>query len=273
MEARHVETSGGRTRVRVYEGGSGAPLLFLHGAGGLLPDDPFLAALARRFRVTAPVLPGYEDSEGAGNLRTMLDVTLWAFDVLEAVGVERPLVVGHSMGGMIAAEMAAVCPQAVERLVLVAPAGLWLDDHPIPDLFALLPFELPQVLFHDPAFGAKLLTGGLHLEPGEDFQALLQRFEDTDFLQRFLIDNARRLGMAGKILFPIPERGLAERLHRVRARTVLVWGESDRLIAPAYADAFRRELPGAALVRVPEAGHMVPYEQPDAVIGAIETLA
>ena len=72
--------------------------------------------------------------------------------------------------------------------------------------------------------------------PGE----LLARFEDVTFLQRFLIDNARRLGMAGKLLFPIPDRGLAERLYRVRARTTLVWGGSDRLLAPAYADAFQR---------------------------------
>jgi pimeloyl-ACP methyl ester carboxylesterase len=103
--------------------------------------------------------------------------------------------------------------------------------------------------------------------------ALLERFEDTAFLQRFLIDNARRLGMAGKLLFPIPERGLAERLYRVRARTVLVWGEADRLIVPAYADAFLRLLPMARLVRVPEAGHMVPYERPAAVIEAIAGLA
>jgi pimeloyl-ACP methyl ester carboxylesterase len=85
--------------------------------------------------------------------------------------------------------------------------------------------------------------------------------------------NARRLGMAGKILFPIPERGLAERLYRVRARRVLVWGESDRMIPPAYAEAWGRALPDARLVRVPEAGHMLPYEKPDAVLGALARLA
>ena len=277
MESRLVETAGGRTKVRVYEGGSGAPLLFLPGAGGLFPGDPFLAALAARHRVAAPLLPGYEDSEGAESLRTMLDVTLWAFDVLDALGLERPIVVGHSMGGMIAAEMAALCPREVERLVLVAPAGLWLDEHPIPDLFAAMPFELPALLFHDAALGAKLLTGGLPLaQMGElagkdafELAAVLQRFEDTDFLQAFLIQNARRLGMAGKLLFPIPDRGLAERLYRVRARTTLVWGDSDRLIDPAYAAAWQRLLPAARLVRVAGAGHMVPYEKPDAVIGAI----
>ena len=281
MESRLVETAGGRTKVRVYEGGRGAPLLFLPGAGGLFPNDSFLDALARRFRVAAPLLPGYEDSEGADNLRSMLDVTLWAFDVIDALRIERPIVVGHSMGGMIAAEMAALCPQQVERLALIAPVGLWLDAHPIPDLFAAMPFELPGLLFHDVALGVRLLTGGLPLdqmreavESGGSFQlgVLLSRFEDTGFLQQFLIDNARRLGMAGKLLFPIPERGLAERLYRLRARTTLIWGEQDRLLVPAYADAFLRLIPSARLVRVPEAGHMIPYERPDAVVEAIAAL-
>jgi pimeloyl-ACP methyl ester carboxylesterase len=282
MESRIVETAGGRTKIRVYEGGDGPPLCFLPGAGGLFPNDAFLAALATRFRVAVPILPGYEDSEGADELRGMLDVTLWTFDALDAIGLRKPILVGHSMGGMIAAEMAAVCPNEVEKLVLIAPAGLWLDAHPIPDLFAALPFELPQLLFHDVALGVKLLTGGLPLDEmkaavqqGGSFQlgVLLSRFEDTGFLQRFLIDNARRLGMAGKLLFPIPERGLSERLYRVRARTALVWGESDRLIAPAYADAWQRLLPQARLVRIAEAGHMVPYEKTDAVIDTIAALA
>jgi len=277
MDSRLVETAGGRTKVRVYEGGSGPPLLFLPGVAGLFPDDPFLAALAGRHRVAAPLLPGYEDSEGAENLRTMLDVTLWAFDVLEALGMEKPLVVGHSLGGMIAAEMAALCPREIERLVLVAPAGLWLDAHPIPDLFAAMPFELPALLFHDAALGARLLTGALPPEATRDasgkgafdLAALAQRFDDTRFLQDFLIENARRLGMAGKLLFPIPDRGLSERLYRVRARTTLVWGDCDRLIDPAYASAWQRLLPAVRLVRVPDAGHMLPYEKPDALLEAI----
>lgn len=268
MHSRLVETAGGRTQVRVYEGGGGPPLLFLPGSCGLFPDDPFVAALAARHRVAAPLYPGFEDSLGAENLRTMQDVVLWAFDLLDALGIERPLVVGHSMGGMIAAEMAALCPREIEQLVLVAPAGLWLDAHPIPDLFATLPFELPALLFNDAALGARLLTGGAG--DGDDPAAFARRFEDPRFLQEFLIENARRLGMAGKLLFPIPERGLAERLYRVRARTTLVWGDADRFIDPAYATAWQRLLPAARVVRVPGAGHMLPYEKPDAILGAID---
>jgi pimeloyl-ACP methyl ester carboxylesterase len=272
MDLRSVETRGGVTKTQVVETGSGRPLIFFHGAGGLFPDDPFLREAGRRFHVHAPLLPGYEGSEGADALRDMLDFALWGLDVIDALGLERPLVVGHSMGGMIAAEMAAVAPKEVERLCLVAPAGLWLDEKPIPDLFAMLPFELPALLFHDVEAGMKLFTAGLGAADG-DLGALAARFEDERFLADFMVRNARQLGMAGKILFPIPERGLERRLGRIRARTLLVWGEEDRLIDPAYADAFRRHMPGAELLRVPRAGHMVPYEQPDALLGALASLA
>ena len=100
------------------------------------------------------------------------------------------------MGGMIAAEMAAIAHGEIGKLCLLAPAGLWLDDHPIVDIFSKLPFELPALLFHDAEIGQKLLTAG-----GGDM-------EDPEFLQQFLVMNARRLGMAGKILFPIPDRRL-----------------------------------------------------------------
>jgi pimeloyl-ACP methyl ester carboxylesterase len=259
MESRLLPVAGDRARIRVYEAGQGQPLLFLHGAGGLLPNDPFVAALSRRFKVHAPLLPGYEDSEGSDRLRTMLDVTLFGFDLMDALGLERPLLVGHSMGGMIAAEMAALAPKQVDRLGLIAPAGLWIDTLPIPDLFALLPFEWPGYLFHDVAAGTKLLGAGMNLE-------------DPKFLNDFLIANSKRLSMAGKLLFPIPDRGLAERLYRVKAKTVLIWGEQDRMIPAAYGDSFAREIAGAELIRVPEAGHCVTYEKPDAVIAALGRL-
>lgn len=149
MQSRVIDVR--KSKVKVYEGGDGPPLLFLHGAGGLLPNDPFLARLSERFRVVAPLLPGYEESEGDVHLRDMLDFTLHSFDVCDALGLDDPLVVGHSMGGMIAAEMAAIAPGAIKRLVLICPAGLWLDEHPIPDLFAMMPFELPTYLLHDPS--------------------------------------------------------------------------------------------------------------------------
>jgi pimeloyl-ACP methyl ester carboxylesterase len=250
----------GRTLdIEVQSGGSGPDLLFQHGAGGLLPDDPLLNRLAERYRVHAPLLPGYGQSESGEHLRSMLDFTLHAYDVAGALGLNRPLVVGHSMGGMIAAEMAAVAPESIESLVLICPAGLWIDECPVVDLFAALPFELPELLLHDPAKNGALLSAG-----GD--------FNDPEFLTEFLVGNARRLGSAGKLLFPVPDRGLADRLYRIKARTQIIWGESDRMIDPSYGPVFEQAIANAELTVIPEAGHMVPYEQTDTVLDVIGRL-
>ena len=257
MELKTVQTH--HVPVRYLEGGSGPDLVFLHGAGGIAAEDPLLAELAKTHRVVAPLVPGYGDSEEAPEIRDMLDFTLHTWDVLAALGLKDPILVGHSMGGMIAAEMAAVQPNDVSRLALIAPAGLWDDDHPIADLFSILPYEMPALLFHDAEAGAAMLTAGRNVT-------------DPGFLQAYLVTNARQLGMAGRILFPIPERGLAERMYRIRARTVIVWGDSDKLIPPVYAHGFKKGIAGSELVSIPEAGHMITLEQPKAVAEAIGRL-
>lgn len=254
MELKTVETR--RVPVRYYEGGEGEPLVYLHGAGGPDLDQSFLGALAEKYHIYAPLVPGYGDSEECADLRDMLDFTLHSWDVVDALGLCDPILVGFSMGGMIASEMAAVAPHDVSRLALIAPAGLWLDEHPLPDVFSLLPFELPKYLFHDEATGAKAIGANIQLS-------------DPAFLQTFLVRNARQLGAAGKILFPIPERGLASRLYRIRAKTLLIWGESDRLVPPVYARAFQSALPRADVVMIPEAGHMVAFEKTAEVREAI----
>jgi pimeloyl-ACP methyl ester carboxylesterase len=216
-----------------------------------------LEALAATRRVLAPEWPGYGESRGDELLEDMLDFALHGWDVVEALELAPPLeIVGHSMGGMIAAEMACLDPRAVRRLVLIAPAGLWLDAHPIPDLFAMLPHEMARVLFQDPAAGTRILTRGLD-------------FANLEALQDFLVGNARRLGMAGKILFPIPDRRVAKRLYRQTAPTLLVWGRSDALIGPPYAERWAELLPDARIAWIDGAGHMAPYEQPGAVAEAI----
>jgi pimeloyl-ACP methyl ester carboxylesterase len=257
MDLKTVQTQ--HVPVRYFEGGKGPDLVFLHGAGGLTAADPFLGGLAKSHHVIAPLVPGYGDSEEAPEIRDMLDFTLHTWDVVAALGLKDPILVGHSMGGMIAAEMAAVAPNDVSRLALIAPAGLWDDDHPIADLFSTMPYEMPELLFHDVAAGTAMMTAGLQID-------------DPGFLQQYLVTNARQLGMAGRILFPIPERGLRQRLYRIKARTVIVWGDSDRLIPPTYAHAFKKGIKGAELVSIPEAGHMVTLEKTEAVVEAVGRL-
>ncbi len=227
-----------------------------HGAAGPLGGEPMLTRLSAHFAVYAPIWPGYSDEGGEDQLEDMQDFALHGADVVEALDLHRPHLIGHSMGGMVAAEMAAAAPSAYGRLVLLAPLGLWLDDQPIADIYSLLPFEFPPLLFHDAAAGTALMAGGLD-------------FSDTEAIKTFLIANSRRLGTAGKVLFPIPDRRLSKRLYRITNPTLLVWGDDDRYLPSAYADAWQAAIEGTSLEVIRDAGHMAPYEQPDDVAAVI----
>lgn len=251
-----ITTARGITCEVVEFGSAGSPVVAFHGIGGHLAGEPTLAALGEEFHVYAPVWPGFGEQPGEELLEDMLDFALHGADVVTALGVERPHLYGHSFGGMIAAEMAALAPGSYRGVGLVAPAGLWLDEHPITDIYSLLPFDFPGVLLHDPEGNASLLTGGVD-------------FEDPEAMTAFLIGNSRRLGTAGKVLFPIPNRRLSKRLYRLTNPTTIVWGATDKLIPPVYAEAWRAALPDATVTIVDEAAHLAPYEQPAAVAAAL----
>ena len=253
-----ITTAKGTTcRVLSFGPETGNPIVFFHGPAGLVDDHRFLEALgATGRRVLAPELPGYGPSTGEELLEDMLDFTLHGWDVVDALGIDRPVLIGHSMGGMITAEMAAVCPARTAALVLIAPLGLWDDEHPVVDLFTLLPFQFASTLFADEEAGAALLTGGEH-------------FDDMDALTDFFVANARRLGTAGKMMFPIPNRRLAKRLYRVTAPALVAWGSADAYIPPSYLSRWTQSISGAASVTIDGSGHMVPYERPDELAAAV----
>ena len=251
MKRRTITTRRGIV-LEVLEAGEGPSLLYLHGVTGLLESEPLIEALSARYRVHAPLWPGYgaeaEDS-GEIELEDMLDFALHGWDVAEALELERPHLLGHCMGGMIAAEMACLAPRQVDKLVLVAATGLWLDEHPIPDLFAISPFKIAETLFCDAQAGEALLGGGAD-------------FSQDGALTDFMVGNARRLGMAGKILFPIPNRRVDRRLYRLSNETLLLWGRQDQWLVPAYAERWQALLPSARLAWIDDAAHMLPYEAP-----------
>jgi pimeloyl-ACP methyl ester carboxylesterase len=242
--------------IGVRQGGSGPDLVWFHGLVGLAPTEPTLDTLTESFTVHAPIWPGYGALENEGSVEDMLDFALLGWDIVDALGLSHPHLVGHSMGAMIAAEMAALARNDLDRLVLLAPFGLWLDDHPIPDPFAVLPFELAELLFADAANAAQLVT------PGQDL-------ESDEGLAEFMVANARRLGTAGKVMFPIPNRRLSKRLYRVGAPTRIVMGGADGLIGPAYHQAWVDAIDGAELVVIEGAGHLANLEDPDAVASAV----
>jgi pimeloyl-ACP methyl ester carboxylesterase len=265
-ESRIIALGSGRPTIEVLEAGQGTPLLFLHGAGGIPMWDATLPLLARKHRVLAPLLPGLGQSTGLELLDDQLDLVLHAFDVLDALGLERPVVVGESMGGLIAAEMAALRPKEIGRLVLAAPVGLWREEAPIPDMFGMLTSELVPYLFHDPGcLAAQRMLG---------VSALLSDKDDrTDEQVELLIALARGFRTVAKFLFPIPEHGLEKRLPRITAPTLLLWGAQDRFVVPLYARLFAERIPGARLETIEGAGHLLLLERPEQAAAAISRFA
>lgn len=240
---------GGKWSVEMEVTGGGDPLLFIHGAGGLTGADPFLEDLGRGFKVYAPHLPGYGESTGGELIEDVVDAALFYHELMDELGIASANVVGHSMGGMLAAELAALDVGRAKKLVLVSPAGFWIDDSPIPDLFATNFDELPALLFHDPASPlAQMMTA--------------VPWDDPKLLTAMYVERTRRFSMAGKFLWPIPDRGLKKRAYRIAAPTLLVWGESDRVIPPVYAREFIGRIADCRLHTIREAGHMVMYERP-----------
>lgn len=260
--SRLLELGDGRPTIEVLEAGDGPALLFLHGAGGVPAWVGALPLLAERFRVVAPLLPGFGQSTGLEFLDDQLDLVLHQFDVQDALGLARPYVVGESMGGWIAAEMAAVRPRDVGRLALLAPIGLWRDEHPVADLFGMTTAEMVPLLFHDqdsPAAQQMLAVGGLLSDKDDRSEAQIET----------LIGMARGMRTAAKFLFPLPETGLERRLWRIHAPTLIVWGAEDRFVPPSYGELFRERIRGAKLTTVPSASHLLALEQPQAVARAV----
>ncbi|MGM0583192.1 MAG: alpha/beta fold hydrolase [Pseudomonadota bacterium] len=238
----------GATPVRAWSGGDGAPLVYLHGFEQHPGSAGFLEALARDRKVLAPEHPGFGESGGFEDIADILDVVLHYRDYLETHVEQAGLVdlVGHSLGGMFAAEIAAICPDLVRRLVLVNAYGLWLDEAPQPDPFVILPDELEAAKWAAPAAWSGK-------EPNS--------FDGPK--EEFAFYRSQNLGAASKFMWPIPDRGLSRRLPRIRAETLVVHGARDGLLPPAYPKAFEAAIPNARLAWIEDAGHLPMIEAED----------
>lgn len=246
----------GMFTTQYLQGGSGQPLLFLHGAGGMSGPTPLLDRLAERFTVYAPWHPGFGPSvDDLDKIDDLLDLSLYYQDLLDALGLERPVVVGHSFGGMIAAEMAAICSPCLDKLVLIAPAGLWRDDVPVADFFTMSPSTMAPLIWHDPESPVAKAASTPPETQEQTMAAMLAR--------------AQAMAAAGKFLWPIPDKGLKKRIHRIKAPTLILWGESDGLVPAVYAEDFHQKIAGSQLTMIPEAAHMVVLEQAEKVAQAI----
>lgn len=234
--------------AKVKVGGSGPPLLYLHTAGGPM-WDPFVDALAQHHTVYAPDHPGTGDTDRDAIYRvdSLWDLVLIYDELLEALGLSSVPVVGASFGGMMACEVAAHRPERVRKLVLLDPIGLWRDDAPVTPYMLLPQEELVRTLFND-------LTAPA-------VQQFLAVPEDPNELGMAIAESIWALGATGKFVWPIPDKGLKKRIHRITAPTLIVWGSEDRLIPSLYAQEFAERIPGSRVQIIEGAGHLPQWEQ------------
>jgi pimeloyl-ACP methyl ester carboxylesterase len=257
-DVRRIEIRGGAVSFEVLAAGRGAPLVYFHSYYERSAWSPFLDLLARSFSVYAPAHPGVAGSTGIETLDDLLDLTLAYDELLGALGIEHAHLVGHAFGGMAAAEIAAVFPARAKSLTLVSPLGLWRDDAQPADILILPADELAGVLWRDPASRTALdWAVGSGGDP-DDIAAQVESLQ-------------RRSSMA-KFVWPIPDKGIQRRLHRVAVPTLLMWGDEDRANPVIYAEQWQRRIKGAALRLLP-GGHMILHEAPEAAARAVVELA
>ena len=234
---------------RVWEKGEGAPLVFLAGFGGLPRWTDCLERLAAHRRVIAPSLPGFPGTAAIGPLYSQLDWLLATHDLITGAGLERCDLIGVSLGAALAADVAAIWPDLVERLVLVSALGLFDENDPSADPFAQRPGELAQLLCADP----------------ERYVAHTASPEGADRVE-WAVTTTRAHEAAARLLWPLGDTGLASRLGRIRHETLLVWGARDRVVPASYRTRLASGILGKTRVEVVAgAGHLVDLDAPAAL--------
>jgi pimeloyl-ACP methyl ester carboxylesterase len=236
----------------IDERGEGQTVGYLHGPIGCPPHHPFLDVLAERCRVVAPSLPGCTGSDPCDDLRGIHDWVVATSELVDLAGFAGCAVVASSTGAMLALEVAAVRPEAFAHLVLVSPLGLWVDDDPVTDPFGTTLTNQRGLLTAEPTRTAPFFDD----VEGRDSVGLAD-----DGVARYATRTA-----AASLVWPIPEFGLASRLHLVRCPVTLVWGESDRLNPPSYLERYAAGLANVVgTCVVPGAGHLVEWDEPAVV--------
>lgn len=241
-----VDIAGTPTQIR--RGGEGPPFFYLHSALGETIWLPFLERWSKLFTVYAPAHPGYAQSQGFEGIWTMEDMAFHYIDLLDTLGIEQAAIGGVSLGGWLAVEIACRWPERVRRLWLCNSPGIWLDEHPLPDLFRA-PTDaasLRRLLFHDPDGPAATM---IIQEPHKQNEATR-------------IAALQSLAVLARLLWERPYQArLPSRLHRVRCPTLILWGEHDRLVPLPYAHAWQKLLPQAQVHVIKNCGHLPMFEQ------------
>jgi len=246
-DAMRLEVAG--IPIEISERGKGKPLLFLHPghpAGRLDPASRAMEALAEKLRVIAPAHPGFGTTPAPAQLTTVDDLAYLYLDLLEAMNLKDVVLVGASLGGWIAAEIAVKSTERLSHLVLIDALGIKTGDREardIADIYAVTDKQLAELAYADPKMSrdVKSLT--------ESELILMARSREA----------TGRYGWTPYMHDP----KLKGRLHRIHVPTLVLWGEADRIAGADYGRAFAAAIPGARFALIDGAGHFPHLEQPN----------
>jgi len=239
-----VQVSG--TPVEVFSGGSGPPLLYLHGGGGFGTFDPTSGPIADRRTVYAPSLPGFFGTPRPGWVYTITDVAHFVLELANELGLDEYVLAGHSIGGWTAAEMAAMGGSDIEGLILINPAGVRPVNSEIAEVFMVDGATRLKLGFHDPSQVPNYDRLTRELTPEE---------VAVDHSNREMLS---RLGWKPYLHNP----SLPHYLSKVQARTLIIWGANDAIIPLECGEIYRASIPGSQLSVINDCGHSPQMEKP-----------
>jgi len=254
FERRQINVNGADTVL--FEGGSGEPLLFLHGAGTASGFN-FAASWARKHKVYLPYHPGFGESPDNASITSIDDYVLHYLELMDHLKLDRVHLVGLSLGGWIAATLATQNSHRLKKLVLVGPAGLRVAEHPPVDICGLQPNEVPTYLVADLSVLAPYVP-----DP-----------HGPEFLD-FLVNDYHEMSSYARLAWDRPyDPNLAKWLHRIAVPTLLLYGDKDRITPSPQSTIWASLIPNAKVHLVKDAGHLVLDEKEEAPKAVLDFLS
>lgn len=254
-----VKAWDGQVDIHVKIAGKGPALVYFHPAAGLYWDQ-FLDRLAETYTVYAPEMPGTTvgDPYAIHKVDTFLDLLLIYEEVLRKLGLDRPVAVGQSLGGMVTCDLAAHFTGLFSKIIPLDPIGLWRDDVPVltNNLLTDQPQNLPGYLFLDPSIPAA--------------QAMFTPPADPEAAVKHIAHAVWSLGCSAKFIWPFPDQGLAKRIHRIAVPALVVWGKQDKLVPVAYAAEFGKRIANCRVEIIDQSGHIPQMEQMDKTLALVK---
>jgi len=229
----------------VYTAGTGDPLVVFHGAGTVDGFD-FAEPWVEKYRVIFPYHPGFGESDDDPSITDIHDYVMHYLDLFDALKLDKFNLVGLSMGGYLAAKFASEHRHRIKKLVLIAPYGLYVPEHPTADIIAIPGEEIVPMLV-------------------SNFETFKQRLPERPDVE-FIGARYREATSFARLFWEHPTDPKFPRyLHRIKMPTLIVWGDEDKLIPVQQAQTWRKLIPNSEVMIMKRAGHIVQHDKPETV--------